>query len=66
MTAARRGTEPHVESITAGTEHIGAVSGDRKGGFKAFDENARLIDVFETREAARRAVYARHKGEARR
>jgi hypothetical protein len=63
MTGAASRTSPErvEETISAGTHRIGSLVGDRQNGFRAFDENGALIELFETRDAARRAIYEAHK-----
>jgi len=51
------------ETITSGVHRIGFVAAHPKGGFIALDDDGRQIEVFETRPAARRAVYENFRGE---
>jgi len=63
--ARRQAPDPTEESITDRLSTIGSVAGDGEHGFRAYDENGDLIEVFETRPAARRAVFLRYRSEDR-
>jgi hypothetical protein len=55
-------TDRRREVITHGTMTIGVVEGSRDEGFRAFDDDGRLLETFETLPAARRSVYEHHRG----
>ena len=49
------------EAIYSGTARIGGVAGGPTEGWSAFDEDGRLVEVYESRAAARKAVFERHR-----